>query len=246
MTCAECRNEFQRASNRGTQKFCSVICRNRVNARKHYAHNTIEGWRERNCDECRKPFRYKVARGKDRLVCSERCRLAKRLRLQKSQPMCVVPNCTNPRGYSNGVCNSCWYRLKRTGTLERREFKRRTRTSHGYITLTGCQAHPLGGPDGNLYEHRRVLYDAIGEGPHACHWCQAEVKWARQSGRGCPKGNLVPDHLNGHKTDNRIENLVPACNRCNSRRGLLMAWVKDHADDPVLWAMYQEALKRAG
>lgn len=75
--------------------------------------------------------------------------------------------------------------------------------------------HPLATKNGKVYEHRMVLFDEIGPGPHACHWCETEVDWL-------PKGDpreLQPDHLNDDGADNRIENLVPACRRCNALRG---------------------------
>lgn len=234
--CRQCGNGFA-VSGPGAFRFCGDDCRK--------ASKRPETVRTRNCEHCGGEFSYDIARGTDRRLCSDDCRHAKRHVAQKSQPLCVVPGCNNHRGYSNGVCNSCYYRLRRTGTLNRRTFKRRTLTSHGYISLTGCQGHPLARSAGLLYEHRRVLYDAIGPGPHQCFWCKAAVEWARQAKAGCPRGNLVPDHLNGDKADNSLENLVPACNPCNARRGLFMKWVKDHADDPVLWRMYQEALRRA-
>lgn len=75
--------------------------------------------------------------------------------------------------------------------------------------------HPLAGKNGKVYEHRFVLFEEIGPGPHSCHWCGTEVDWL-------PKGDpreLQPDHLNNDGADNRIENLVPACRGCNTARG---------------------------
>jgi len=54
-----------------------------------------------------------------------------------------------------------------------------------------------------------VLYDAIGEGPHRCHWCGCGIAWGR---------NMHADHLDHDRARNTPENLVPACDRCNSRR----------------------------
>lgn len=69
--------------------------------------------------------------------------------------------------------------------------------------------------NGRAYEHRVVLYDAIGPGPHECHWCGTRIDWLV---KGDP-ANLLPDHLNGDGSDNRIDNLVPSCMPCNSARG---------------------------
>jgi hypothetical protein len=106
-----------------------------------------------------------------------------------------------------------WYRHGSTDRVATRaesiSLGRRYRT-------VSAKGHPLAHANGRAYEHRVVLYDHIGIGPHACHWCDAEVDWL-------PKGNpreLQPDHLNNDGADNRIENLVPACRSCNSTRGL--------------------------
>lgn len=77
--------------------------------------------------------------------------------------------------------------------------------------------HPTAGQNGRAYVHRAVLYDAIGPGEHRCHWCARLVDWDLH--RPHPFA-LVVDHLNDDPTDNRIENLVPACNRCNITRGV--------------------------
>jgi hypothetical protein len=152
-----------------------------------------------------------------------------------AQPLCVVEGCRNPRVSSrSGICNSCYIRLRRTGTLERRVWNYRSLHSNGYIVVRN-QTHPLANRQGILYEHRKVLFDALGEGPHPCYWCQSPVMWMKGK---CLRGSLVPDHLDGNKINNELANLVPACNRCNAVRGLFMAWVRDHHNDPVLWEMY--------
>lgn len=135
------------------------------------------------------------------------------------------------------VCNGCHYRLKRTGTLARREWAYRSRCAQGYIRVFKT-THPLA-IGGYVYEHRQVLYDAIGPGPHPCHWCRTDINWV--VGR-ISRGALVPDHVDGDKANNNIDNLVPSCHRCNASRGLFMSWVSKHKDDPFLWMLYQKAL----
>lgn len=65
-----------------------------------------------------------------------------------------------------------------------------------------------------VYEHKYVLYEKIGPGPHPCHWCGVPLNWIP----GTREGALLADHLNEDKRDNRPENLVPACNGCNTIR----------------------------
>lgn len=85
---------------------------------------------------------------------------------------------------------------------------------NGYVFLTMCYDHPLASGEGIVAEHRAVLYDAIGPGPHECHWnsvarCgQVELHWQGE-------GNINVDHLDGDKQNNSVENLVPSCQHCN-------------------------------
>jgi hypothetical protein len=83
---------------------------------------------------------------------------------------------------------------------------------YGYIRLTGMAGDPLANGGNVVLEHRKILYDAIGPGPHMCYWgCGKVLEWKGQNG-------LHADHINGDKTDNRRENLVPSCNPCNKAR----------------------------
>lgn len=86
-----------------------------------------------------------------------------------------------------------------------------------------CPGHPLAGKNGYLSEHRKVLYEVIGDGPHRCHWCQAPVVWVKKAGRGTVRGSLVADHLDNNPLNNARENLVAACVGCNGTR-----WHKVH------------------
>lgn len=84
---------------------------------------------------------------------------------------------------------------------------------HGYRLLTGQQGHPLANVDGALAEHRKVLYDTIGPGPHLCHWgCGRLLLWG-----GGIEG-IYADHLDRDKLHNEPENLVPSCWWCNWNR----------------------------
>jgi hypothetical protein len=79
----------------------------------------------------------------------------------------------------------------------------------GYRILTGQQDHPLAQKDGQLAEHRKVLYDKIGPGPHACHWgCGKRLEWGGWDG-------IHADHLDEDRLNNSPENLVPSCLKCN-------------------------------
>lgn len=91
--------------------------------------------------------------------------------------------------------------------------------SNGYIMLSGRQDHPLAKSDGVVAEHRVVLYDKIGPGPHNCVWCSKELDWTALDDRA-----LCTDHQNNDMTDNRPENLEPSCRPCNWQRGRWPEW----------------------
>lgn len=86
-------------------------------------------------------------------------------------------------------------------------------TSDGYV-LIGRTGHPLARQKGQVLQHRVVLYDAIGPGPHPCHWCGATVVWTEQ----VTTDALVVDHLDENRANNHLSNLVPSCNPCNANR----------------------------
>lgn len=84
--------------------------------------------------------------------------------------------------------------------------------SEGY-RLVYRRGHPLASRNGSVLEHRAVLYDALGEGPHRCHWCGRQLVW-----KGGPTNRVNVDHLDDDPANNDPANLVPACIDCNSRR----------------------------
>jgi hypothetical protein len=98
-------------------------------------------------------------------------------------------------------CRACQRRLMRVKKYR-----------YAYIYLYQPD-HPIADVSGKVMEHRMVLYDAIGTGPHACHWgCGREgLTWGGIRG-------IHVDHLDGDPSDNRLENLVPSCQSCNKSR----------------------------
>jgi 5-methylcytosine-specific restriction endonuclease McrA len=77
---------------------------------------------------------------------------------------------------------------------------------NGYVRMPAPARHPLAHLDGSMYEHRFVLYEALGPGPHPCEYCGASLDWPQ----------IHVDHRNADRADNRLENLAVACARCNS------------------------------
>lgn len=235
--CATCGRCYCPVVSKGAwrSRHCSDRCR-RKSARTPKGESATKP-----CQHCGQPFTYRVSRGTaTRKYCGAATCTADRLRtMNGGKPLCVVAGCHNHRAYSSGLCNSCYYRVQRTGTVDRRQFRYRSLGSNGYVRIA-LPGHPLASKSGYVSEHRQVLYDNIGPGPHRCRWCDAEVDWIKGF---CVKGALVPDHLDGDKTNNSIENLVASCNRCNTARGLFLSWVKRHKDDPALVMMFAKAMR---
>ena len=133
------------------------------------------------------------------------------------QPTCTVDGCEKPsrNKLSAAMCKMHYHRWYRHGTVEKVSRGMKFGRPRRYRTVS-AKGHPLAGANGRAYEHRVVLFDAIGPGQHRCHWCDVVVAWG-------PKGaadELQPDHINGDGGDNRPENLVPSCRGCNTARGL--------------------------
>jgi hypothetical protein len=152
---------------------------------------------------------------------------------------CAIHRCQKRARSARGrICEAHYYRVRR-GVLVRKYRSSRApyHRKGGYVILWD-PAHPLADDQGLIYEHRRVLFEAIGIGPHSCHWCKATVSWLGHGGQL----RLVVDHLDDRKANNDLANLVPSCHRCNSARGNFMAWARHHRDDPFLVSLYKVAI----
>lgn len=158
----------------------------------------------------------------------------------KLRPRCAVGGCGSPsRSSGSEHCELHYYRMRRNGTTDGRQASEPRLCEQGYMARF-TRTHPLSPKSGVLYQHREVLYDAIGDAVHACYWCGTEVEWKAKG-----KRKLVVDHLDGDKAHNRLSNLKPSCHRCNSTRGTFQNWVMLHRDDPFLWSLYEAARRAA-
>lgn len=235
-TCKQCHQEFKTV-NTGRILYCGPKCRTKARYQRITQRGYVIKSFNLKCAHCESEFQYDSNGINLPKYCSDFCRTKARHSRSRSRPLCVVEGCLNPRVYSAGICNSCYYRLRRTGTLDKKRWAYRSLCTTGYIKVFD-KAHPLATPHGDVFEHRKVLYDAIGPGIHSCYWCGAQVTWS--TARKAIKGSLVPDHLDCDKTNNNVNNLVPSCNRCNAARGSFQSWVNKHSDDPWLWKMFKD------
>ena len=135
-----------------------------------------------------------------------------------SNPTCTIDGCGKPA--RSGVASLCpmhYHRQYRHGDVDRVSSKAAS-VSHGRrYKRCVAKGHPLATNESSLvYVHRKVLFDHIGDGVHSCHWCGTDIEWFLDKEH--PRSIHV-DHLNNIGDDNRVENLVPSCRRCNGARG---------------------------
>jgi len=131
-------------------------------------------------------------------------------------PTCTITGCAKlARSAKAALCPMHYHRQYRHGSTEAVAHKAGVTVSHGRrYRQTHDPKHPLAMRNGNVYVHRKVLYDTIGPGSHPCTWCGNAIEWG-------PKGTpniLIPDHINGYGDDNRPENLTASCMPCNTAR----------------------------
>lgn len=99
-------------------------------------------------------------------------------------------------------------RWKRHGDPTQVRVKTQRPATNGYMVISAT-GHPLAMSNGDVYLHRKVLYDAIGSGAHSCYYCETPLEW---------NSDLHVDHKNEDKSDNGLDNLVPCCASCNSSK----------------------------
>jgi hypothetical protein len=135
---------------------------------------------------------------------------------KRSAGVCSVHKCKNPATRTGGrLCETHYYRERRTGSLDRSPIVGRYEVGSGYVLLLDPK-HPLAGSNGHVYEHRYVAYEVRNGVCEPCFWCGTPLNWS----------DAVVDHLNEVKDDNSPGNLVIACNPCNRARGAMVPFLR--------------------
>jgi len=132
------------------------------------------------------------------------------------KPNCIVDGCEKPARSASGtsMCPMHYHRNYRHGSIERVATRLSIAGDTGRYATTDAKGHPVAPPSGKAYVHRVVLYDALGEGPHPCHWCGTLVDWRST------EQQLEVDHLDFDRRNNDVANLVPSCRNCNVGRAM--------------------------
>lgn len=107
------------------------------------------------------------------------------------------------------VCQMHYFRFMRKGHYELEPRTYRIINEAGYHSVWN-PSHPLAQQGGYVFEHRAVLFAAIGPAPMQCALCQTALTWK----------TCKVDHIDEVVSNNERSNLRPTCNFCNSRRGI--------------------------
>lgn len=126
---------------------------------------------------------------------------------------CKIEGCDKAAKYKKDqVCQTHYHRMWRYGTYDTTTTNAESRiTPNGYKKVFD-RDHKLADKDGYVFEHRKVLYEKIGDEPQECDLCGCAWSWR-------PYKDHV-DHIDENKLNNDISNLRPLCNSCNTRRNL--------------------------
>ena len=135
--------------------------------------------------------------------------------------ICTVKECNEPLR-AKGFCGTHYQRYRRWGDPLKVQPSVGPSKAEGSVrmTLDGYRVvkhstHPQADKWGWVREHRKVMWDEFGKGPHPCWGCGEPLTWQRWIRSGPKKGVLIVNHLNEIKADNSLTNLVFSCNRCN-------------------------------
>lgn len=126
--------------------------------------------------------------------------------------ICKIEGCARKAMYqAQQVCQKHYFRFMRTGSyqlLPKPQRIIRRQDSRGYWQLY-MPDHPLADSTGQVWEHRKIVYDRIGDVIPSCELCGKPLTWKIAH----------IDHIDENPSNNDPQNLRPLCGPCNTRRG---------------------------
>ena len=187
----------------GVECYCSDVCRE---AYKRARVRPKSEWPVCSTEGCIRHVR---------ALSAKQCNPCYKAETKRRSGVCQVHKCGMPATrVGRDLCEKHYKRVRRVGSFDLTP--RVELMVHGGYRIIKDAQHPLAQQNGWLGEHRAIAYEKYGPGPHPCHWCGVVQDWL----------DLVVDHLNEQKADNRPENLVAACNPCNRMRGGMIPFIK--------------------
>ena len=126
------------------------------------------------CNICNREFSCRVTSGPAKQQCSVECRNRHKYNLAQKRfltyPECKTHGCKNKATrVGHGLCETCYYRIRRTGSTYKKNPAYRYITGAGYVTLSKSN-HPLSDNTGRIYEHRYVVYNYYKGIEPGCFW----------------------------------------------------------------------------
>ena len=183
------------------------------------------------CAGCLKEFTY-IVRTVCKRYCSTKCMRFGWQRdhgpVKKKRTGSCIRGCGRI-GYAarSGKCTACYtYELRHPGLLGPATVSCAYYDKLGYIYERGYWDHPLSARKGIILQHRRIAYAKYGAGPQQCFWCGISIRWSKSGKAVLDVDACTVDHLNEDRSDNREDNLVLSCTRCNISRGRMRPFIR--------------------
>ena len=124
---------------------------------------------------------------------------------------CSANGCQRAAMYKAAMlCQMHYFRVMRNGTTEKLKTSRKQKiiTPNGYWRVFDPE-HPLADKRGYVFEHRHVMWSAIGSNTGPCETCKKPESWK----------TCHIDHIDEDRGNNDRSNLRVLCRACNTGRG---------------------------
>lgn len=135
---------------------------------------------------------------------------------------CSADGCERSSMYKSlCLCQKHYFRLRRTGTVAKREQSRAKKitTPNGYVRVWD-KDHPLACQRGYVFEHRHAMWSVVGASVGNCQLCGKAESWE----------TCHIDHIDNDRKNNNISNLRVLCRGCNVKRGFTVYSYKNRGE----------------